>query len=124
MKKTFLIVSLSSLIFAQSNNISDNSFTGNRDIYISQSNTISKEQIEIDKKIDNEILNLSKSNYDNSTKNFLNSLYQESKKINKEQIPKSEKNRKCNFKIEMGINLGVFKLAHLKLGISKCNTFF
>jgi len=125
MKKT-LVSSLfiSGVLFAQGNSISNNTInTHSGNINISQTNTqISKEQIEIDRKIDSEMLNLSSSNLTQNEKNFIGVALGESKNINKEQMPLEEKNRQCRFKVEA--NAKFFKFGNINLAFSYCDKIF
>lgn len=125
MKKTLVsTLFISGVLFAQSNSVSNNTInTHGGNINISQTNTqISKEQIEIDRKIDSEMLNLSNSNLVQSDKSFVKVLLNESKKINKEQLPLEEKNRQCKFKVEANANF--FKFGNINLAFSYCDKIF
>lgn len=66
-----------------------------------QSNShISQEEININKKINNELLNLQNSNLKKDEEHFLTSLLWESKKINTNKIPTTAKNEECKFRAE------------------------
>ncbi len=125
MKKTlFFSLIVSGLLFAQSNNVSGNSIsTQSGNVVINQSNNqISNQEIEINKKIDNEFTNVTNSNLSQSDKNFIGAIIGESKNINKEQVQVEEKNRQCKFKVEAKAKL--FQYGNVSLALSYCDKIF
>lgn len=125
MKKTlFFSLVVSGLLFAQSNNVSGNSIsTQSGNVVINQSNNqISNQEIEINKKIDNEFTNLTNSTLSQSDKNFISMILNESKNINKEQVPLEEKNRGCKFKAELTAK--TVSYLNISLALSYCDKIF
>ena len=124
MKKTVLHILTTGVLFAQTNMFSGNSFnSAGGDINLKQSNDmISKEEINIDRKIDNEIMKVLSSDMEQKPKNMITTLLSQSKKINQQKVPLSEKNRQCRFKAQL--NAKVLKFANIKLSFSYCDTIF
>lgn len=120
MKKTlFTILFTTGMLFAQNNSISGGIYTSGGDVNFIEDNSISKEQIEIDQKIDNELLSINERNYKQYEKNYLIPLLGQAKKINKEKLPVSEKRRKCLFNAKLGLKYN--KFVKLNLGVELCN---
>lgn len=125
MKKTlFFSLVISGLLFAQNNNVSGNSIsTQSGNVVINQSNNqISNQEIEINKKIDNELMNLNSLNLVQSDKNIITEVLGESKRINKEPIPLEEKNRQCKFNAELNFKTG--RYLNINLALSFCDKIF
>lgn len=136
MKKTlFFSLVVCGLLFAENDNISGIKVDGkNNNVGIIQGNNnqvikiegnnnkVSNQEIEINKKIDNEFTNVTNSSLSQSDKSFVMALLNESKNINKEQVPLEEKNRQCKFKFEAGANL--LKFGNVNLAFSYCDKIF
>lgn len=125
MKKAMLsILVVTGVLFAQSNNVSNNTInTNGGNLTISQSNNqISEEEIIINKKIDEEIDNLQFSDLLANDKYYLLSLLDQAKEINKSNISVEQKKARCNFKIEGSAT--VLKAATIKLAFTYCNKIF
>ncbi len=142
MKKTlFFSLVVSGLLFAENNNISGIKVDGkNSNVEIIQgsqnkvikgnnvtviegnNNNISNQEIEINKKIDNELMNLNSLNLVQSDKNIITEVLGESKKINKEPIPLEEKNRQCKFNAELNFKTG--RYLNISLALSYCDKIF
>lgn len=123
-KSLFSVALLSGVLFAQSNNLSNNTInTNGGNLNISQSNNkISKEEININKKIDNELLNIYDSNIKQNEKNYLVSLLGEAKKINQRQIPLKNKKEECISNVKLSAK--ILKFANIELGINLCGKIF
>lgn len=123
MRKTLLIVLSTGVLFAQNNIISDNNInTGGGSVNIQQSNNqVSKEEISINRKIDDERMKLM-SLENTQEKSMITILLNQAKEINRQQIPLQEKNRECKFKAELGAK--VMKFVNLQLSLSYCDKIF
>lgn len=124
MKKTVLLIFTTGVLLAQTNNINGNTInTNGGNVHFEQSNdNVSKEEILIDRKIDNALLEVLSSNQNQQTKNMLINTLHESKNINKQKIPYIEKNRQCKYKAELGAK--ILKFANVKLLLSYCDDIF
>lgn len=123
MRKTLLIVLSTGVLFAQNNIISDNNInTGGGSVNIQQSNNqVSKEEISINRKIDDERMKVM-SLENTQEKSMITILLNQAKEINRQQIPLQEKNRECKFKAELGAK--VMKFVNLQLSFSYCDKIF
>lgn len=124
MKKILLLALMTGVLFAQTNNINGNTInTGGGNVNVNQFNSkISKEEIDIDKQIDNEMMKVLSSSIEQSSKNMTMQVLHKSKQINQKQISVEEKNRECKFNAEMQAK--IFKYANVKLSFSYCDKIF
>ena len=124
MKKTLSLLFIAGVLLAQTNNFNGNKVdTGGGDFTLTQSNNhVSKNEMLINKKIDQEMKDVLSSNHDQKTKNFITTILGESKQINKDKISLDEKNRQCKFKAEIGAKF--LKYANLNLAFSYCDKVF